>query len=163
MAHRRHKTAPMNKFPMPMTPRLLGNNRRRPAQPIEGVGLILPPPEVVAISAGPLHETGSSRAMPAYVISPPDTPSHWNPPLPDPGYYPQKSSVSSSPYFSPPLSSLPSHMHRGRKSVPNSKSPSMLQEFFSADNSPAYTAPSPTLGFGADNPNICYLQVVYRG
>ncbi|KAG8919907.1 hypothetical protein FRC01_001040 [Tulasnella sp. 417] len=43
-----------------------------------------------------------------------------------------------SPYFSPPVSWLPAHMRRGQKSSHGSQSPSMLQECFSADNSPAY-------------------------
>ncbi|KAG8919908.1 hypothetical protein FRC01_001041 [Tulasnella sp. 417] len=41
-------------------------------------------------------------------------------------------------YFSPPVSWLPAHMRRGQKSAHGSQSPSVLQEWFSADNSPAY-------------------------
>ncbi|KAG8913622.1 hypothetical protein FRC01_004454, partial [Tulasnella sp. 417] len=41
-------------------------------------------------------------------------------------------------YLSPPVSWLPIHMRRGQRSAHGSQSPSMLQEWFSADNSPAY-------------------------
>ncbi|KAG8956547.1 hypothetical protein FRC04_000025 [Tulasnella sp. 424] len=134
-------------IPPPSQPPKSVLKQRRPS--VEGVDWIAPSPGGAPSSARP-----PKSIPPSSLTSPLPTP-----PLPDPGYYTQRFSAPSpltassgpSPYFSPPISWLPSHMRRGRKSVPNStgRSPSMLQECFSAENSPYYMAPSLTPGFGA--------------
>ncbi|KAG9034416.1 hypothetical protein FS837_002202 [Tulasnella sp. UAMH 9824] len=63
-------------------------------------------------------------------------------------FSPSPAAPSSGPsaYFSPPVSWVPAHLRRGHKSAHGCQSPSILQEWFSADNSPAYNTSHLTPG-----------------
>ncbi|KAG9044885.1 hypothetical protein FS837_007360 [Tulasnella sp. UAMH 9824] len=113
----------------------------------------------LSLNAGP--RSNSEWGSPVFAPSPGTSPITGFPP--PPGYHFRRSNIprqqaefsGSSPYYSPPVPWLPGHLRRGQKSIPHSSSPSMLQEVFSAENSPAYLGEGPRLTV-ADQPKISH-------
>ncbi|KAG8958589.1 hypothetical protein FRC00_002562 [Tulasnella sp. 408] len=110
---------------------------------------------LAALNSGPR----SNSAWGGFIPSPSHSPIPVIPPAP--AYHFPRSNIpqhqaqfsGSSPYYSPPVPWLPGHLRRGQKSIPHSSSPSMLQEVFSAENSPAYFGEGQQLAV-ADQPKI---------